>query len=157
MTNCVLMSGLGSTSDCGHTPPNKSHPYSICTLLSIHIALHPTSSIQYEELVHTVTPTSERGGFNNGKNYSQLYRSWDHSEVWGLCTTIIPWDANITAWSYKIAHWFQFPLQRTEPRWGWESNNILCNYSPISVTGHGLVFCHILSLISTDMLGNSCE
>lgn len=93
---------------------------------------------------------------NNGKNYSKLYRSWDHSEVCRLCT-IIPWDANITAWSSKIAHWFQFPLQRREPRCGRESDNILCNYSPISVTGHSSVFCHILSLISADMLRNSCE
>jgi hypothetical protein len=160
MTNCVLMWGLGSTSDCGHTPRTKATPiqyvpYFPFTLLYI---LH----VQYTmKGWFTLSHLPVQGGvLNKGKNYSQLYRNWVHSDVRRICSRpIILWDANITVWNYKIAQWFQFLLQRTGPPCGWWSDNFSSNYSPwgdSDVTGHSLVFCSILSFISAEMLANSC-
>jgi hypothetical protein len=83
MTNCVLMWGLGSTSDCGHTPRTKATliqyvPYFLFTVLYI---LHVQYTMKgWFTLSHL--PEQEEV-FNKAKNYSQLYSSWVHSVVRG--------------------------------------------------------------------------
>jgi hypothetical protein len=123
MTNCVLMSWLGLTSDCGHTPRTKATPiqYVPCFPFTVLYILHAQHNMKSW---FTLSHQPVQGEVcNNGKITVKCTEAAAMARYGWLCTTI-PWDANITAWSYKIAHWFQFLLQRTEPRCGWLSDNI---------------------------------